>query len=102
VLGARSPGSQSFGFASIVVTQLAQTLDASRSAGGNGRASTAAAAASSAFLAAAVHATPLRSFLRLTPLGGVGWLLVLSAAVGSVAVSRFLGRRAALPRALPR
>jgi hypothetical protein len=47
-------------------------------------------AASTAFLVAAAHLRPLRSFLRLAPLTAGGWLLVLAACGASVAIARTL------------
>ena len=96
-LAGRSGAASSVGFASIVATQLAQTMGASQAAGGMSRATTAATAASSAFLVAAVHAPPLRTFLQLTRLGPFGWLLVVAAAASSVPIARLLARRELLP-----
>jgi magnesium-transporting ATPase (P-type) len=78
---------QSVGFASIVVTQLAQTLDASRASGGISRSTTAAVAGTVAALAAALHFRPLGTFLGLTSPGALGWLLVAASAAAAPVVA---------------
>ena len=78
---------QSVGFGSIVVTQLAQTLDASRGTRGVSRATAAAVTGTVLALAAALHLRPLAAFLGLTSPGALGWLLVASAAAAAPAVA---------------
>jgi magnesium-transporting ATPase (P-type) len=78
---------QSVGFGSIVVTQLSQTLDASRGSGGVSRATAAAVTGTVLALAAALHLRPLAAFLGLTSPGALGWLLVASAAAAAPVVA---------------
>ncbi len=78
---------QSVGFGSIVVTQLAQTLDASRGSGGVSRPTAAAVAGTVVALAAALHLRPLAAFLGLASPGAIGWLLVTAAAAAAPAVA---------------
>jgi calcium-translocating P-type ATPase len=86
---ARGPAeAQSVAFASVVVTQLAQTVEVSAAAGGLSRPVITGAAGSTALLAATVTLPPLRRFFGLSPLSPVGWLLVAAAAGGAVALSR--------------
>ena len=91
---------QSIGFASIVLTQLTQTLDASRTAGRGGQAAVFAVGGSTAFLAAALHLRPLQSFLRLETPGILGWSLISAAGVAAPAMSRALGENGSTPRRL--
>jgi hypothetical protein len=84
---------QSVGFASIVVTQLAQTLDAGRATGGISRATTAAVASTVAVLAAALHVRPLGAFLGLTSPGTLGWLLIAASGAAAPAVARAWSRK---------
>jgi magnesium-transporting ATPase (P-type) len=81
---------QSVGFASIVLTQLAQTLDASRAAGGASGAATAAVGGSTSLLAAALHVRPLQTFLALESPGTLGWILIAGAGMAAPIVSRAL------------
>jgi cation-transporting ATPase I len=83
---------QSVGFASIVVTQLAQTLDAGRATGGVSRATAAAVAGTVAALAAALHVRPLGAFLGLTSPGILGWLLIATSGAAAPAVARAWSR----------
>jgi cation-transporting P-type ATPase I len=83
---------QSVGFASIVLTQLTQTLDASRAAGGASRATTAAVGGSTALLAAALHLRPLQTFLNLPAPGTLGWILIAAAGTAAPTVTRALGQ----------
>ncbi len=87
---------QSVGFASIVVTQLTQTLDASRAAGGVSRATGAAVGATVAALAAALHVRPLTGFLGLTSPGLLGWLLITAAGAAAPVAAHAPGRTALL------
>jgi magnesium-transporting ATPase (P-type) len=91
---------QSVGFASIVVTQLTQTLDASRANGGVSRATTVAVLGTVAALAAALHVRPLGAFLGLTSPGALGWMLIAAAgATAPLAAHAVEGvARAGLPR----
>jgi magnesium-transporting ATPase (P-type) len=87
-LGARR--AQSVGFASIVLTQLTQTLDAGREDGRTSLATTAAAGGSAALLTAALHARRAQAFLGLTAPGLLGWTLIVAAGLAAPAVSRTL------------
>jgi magnesium-transporting ATPase (P-type) len=86
---------QSVGFASIVLTQLTQTLDASHAAGGASTATAAAVGGSTALLAAALYARPLQTFLGLASPGGLGWILIAAAGMTAPAVARALGQNGA-------
>ncbi|GAC1635476.1 MAG: calcium-translocating P-type ATPase, PMCA-type [Chloroflexota bacterium] len=88
------PEARSVAFASVVATQLAQTLDAGRSEGNLTRSVFGAVAGSAGLLVAALTVSPLRTFLGLVTPGPLGWVLV---AAGSV-VSVGLGRTFALSR----
>jgi cation-transporting ATPase I len=100
-----APG-QTVAFASIVATQLAQTLDAGRSQRTLSRSVLAAVAGSSALLAAALTLPPLQAFLGLAGPTPIGTALILSAAGGAVLLARLLpgpptsgaGPREARPR----
>jgi cation-transporting ATPase I len=67
---------QSIGFASIVLTQLTQTLDAGREARRTSLVTTAAVARSTALLAAALHVPAFQRFLLLTTPGLPGWIMI--------------------------
>jgi cation-transporting P-type ATPase I len=86
----RSPAARSVGFAAIVSTQLAQTLETSIATGRASRATVAAVAASVGFLVAALHQPHLRRFLGLAAPGLVGWLLVAAAAAAAAVTGRIL------------
>lgn len=88
---------QSVGFASIVFTQLTQTLDAGREDNRVSLATTAAVAGSTALLAAALHLRPLQAFLRLTTPGVLGWALIAAAGAAAPAVSRVLAQNGPPP-----
>ena len=91
-----SQRAQSVGFASIVLTQLTQTLDASRAGGGASRSTTAAVGGSTALLAAALHTRPLQTFLGLSTPGALGWVLIAAAAMVAPSVTRALGQNGTL------
>jgi cation-transporting P-type ATPase I len=96
-----APQARTIGFASIVATQLAQTLELGRTDGGVSGWVLGAVAGSAALLVAALTAPPLRAFLGLVMPGPAGWLLIGATAPVAVALSRLLwptGRPA--PRAL--
>jgi calcium-translocating P-type ATPase len=88
---------QAVGFASIVVTQLAQTLEASRTSGGVSHATAAAVAGTVAALAAALHLRPLATFLGLAAPGALGWLLVAGSGAAAPVVARALVETARFP-----
>ena len=82
------PVARTVAFASIVTTQLAQTLDVGRGEDGRSRTVLAAVAGASGLLVATVAIAPLRGFLGLalpTPLGSV---LVAAASLAAVLLSR--------------
>ncbi len=86
-------------FASIVATQLAQTLDAGRSEGGLSRAVLGAVGASAAILVAALTVPTLQGFLSLASPLPAGWALILGAALLAVPLGRVLALPGAAPRA---
>ncbi len=75
-------------FASIVATQLAQTLDAGRAEGGLSRSVLGAVAGSAGMLVAALAARPLRGFFGLAVPGPLGWTLVGAGALAAVLLGR--------------
>jgi magnesium-transporting ATPase (P-type) len=92
------PQARSVAFATIVATQLAQTLDAGRTAGGLTRTVGGAVASSAGVLIAAFTVTPLSNFLALAAPTPVGWLLVATGAFIAIPLGRVLAApRLALP-----
>ncbi len=90
-MGAGGPA-QTVAFASIVVTQLAQTLDAGRSEGRVSPSVAGAIAGSGALLAATLTVAPMRAFLGLAaPTPAAAGLIVLTAPA-AVLLSRALQR----------
>ncbi|MBE3558626.1 MAG: HAD-IC family P-type ATPase [Ktedonobacteraceae bacterium] len=81
---------RSVAFASIITTQLAQTLDMGRSEGHFTSSVSAAVAGSLAVLAATFALPPLRQFLGLVIPSPAGWLLIAGATVISLFSSRLL------------
>nr|MDP9475112.1 hypothetical protein [Actinomycetota bacterium] len=91
LLALRSGGlaqARSVAFASIVATQLAQTLDAGRSEGGLSRSVLGAVAGSAGLLLSALTVRPLRGFLGLTTPGPFGLALVAAGALVAVLLGR--------------
>jgi cation-transporting P-type ATPase I len=84
------PEARTVAYASIVATQLAQTLDAGRSAGGLTRSVFAAVAGSTAVLLATLTMPPLRDFLTLVTPSPFGWALIGAGALIAVVMSRVL------------
>jgi cation-transporting ATPase I len=82
------PQARAVAFASIVATQLAQTLDAGRAEGTLTRPVLAAVTGSAGLLVAALTIAPLRSVLSLTALTPFGWALVAGGAAAAVLLSR--------------
>ena len=78
------------GFASIIATQLAQTLDAGRIEGTLSPTVAGAVAASTGVLGATILVPPVRRLLGLAVPGPAGWALVGTAAAASVVLSRLL------------
>jgi magnesium-transporting ATPase (P-type) len=85
-----APQAGTVAFASIVATQLAQTLDAGRSQGRLNAPVVAAVGGSLGMLGAALAVPPLRTFLGLAIPGPAGWALAGAGTVAAVALSRAL------------
>jgi cation-transporting ATPase I len=94
----------SVAFASIVATQLAQTLDAGRIEGTLSLTVAGAVAASAGVLGATILVPPVRRLLGLAVPGPFGWILVGTAAAASVVLSRCLatGEWTAAPVLVPK
>jgi calcium-translocating P-type ATPase len=75
-------------FASIVATQLAQTLEVGRSEGSLTPSVASAVTGSAGVLLASLTVPALRSFLNLTALSPLGWLLIVGGAVTALGLSR--------------
>ena len=84
------PQARAVAFASIVATQLAQTLDAGRAEGTLTRPVLAAVSGSAGLLVAALTVAPLRTLLGLTALTPSGWALVVAGSAAAVLFSRLL------------
>ncbi len=84
------PEARTVAYASIVTTQLAQTLDAGRSEGGLTRSVFAAVAGSTAVLLATLTVPPLRDFLTIVMPSPLGWALIGAGALIAVGMSRIL------------
>ena len=82
------PAARTVAFASIVTTQLAQTLDVGHGEGGRSRTVLGAVAGAAGLLAATVAIAPLRGFLGLALPTPVGLVLVAAASVAAVLLSR--------------
>jgi cation-transporting ATPase I len=82
------PEARTIAFASIVATQLAQTLDAGRAEGGLSRSVLGAVAGSAGLLVAALTVRPLRGFLGLATPGLLGWAFVGAGALVAVLLGR--------------
>jgi cation-transporting ATPase I len=94
--GGFAPAS-SVAFASIIATQLAQTLDAARSRDGINLAVAGAVFGSAGILGATYTVPPLRRFFGLTLPSPLGWTLIGASTLASVGLSRVLASRVALP-----
>jgi hypothetical protein len=88
---------RSVAFASLVSTELSQTLQLGRTEGGVSRAVLGAVGGSAAVLGASFVVPPLAGFLGLVGLGVYGWLLVAGAALAAYVFGDAAGRPA-LPR----
>ena len=84
------PQAQAVAFASVIVTQFAQTLDAGRTEGGLTRIVLGAVGGSFAVLLATVTIPPVRSFLSLVMPTPLGWAVIGGAGLAAVALSRVL------------
>jgi len=84
------PLARTVAFASIIATQLAQTLDVGRAEGGLSRSVLGAVTGSAGLLAATIAVRPLRDFLMLVMPGPLGLALVGAAALIALLMSRGL------------
>jgi hypothetical protein len=100
--GGGLPAAGTVAYASIVATQLAQTLDTGWAAGRIDQTVLGAVAGSAGLLGASVALRPLRALLGLTPMGPVGWSLVGAASLAAVLMSRSFSWAAEPPASLPR
>ncbi len=82
------PEARTVAFASVVATQLAQTLDAGRAEGGLSRSVLGAVAGSAGLFLAALTVRPLRDFLSLTVPTPLGWTLVGAGVIVAVLLGR--------------
>jgi calcium-translocating P-type ATPase len=87
---ARVPVARTAAFASIVATQLAQTLDVGWAEGGLSHSVLGAVAGSAAMLLATLAVPQARGFLGLTMLPPLGWALVGGGALVAVLLGRML------------
>jgi hypothetical protein len=85
------PAAGSVAFASIVATQLAQTLALGRNAEGYSPSVLGAVAGSSGLLVAALTPGPLRAFLNLASPTPLGWALIVAASLAAVPLNHLLG-----------
>jgi calcium-translocating P-type ATPase len=90
LLGTGVPQARTAAYASIVATQLAQTLDVGRYEGGLTRSVFAAVACSAAVLIATLTVPPLRSFLNLVAPSPFSWMLIGAGALIAVVINRLL------------
>jgi len=101
------PQARSVAFASVVTTQLAQTVEAGRVEGGLTRPVLAAVGASGALLLAMLTAPPLRTVLELVVPSPVGWGIVAGSTIVPLVLTRlttpeeYLGEPAQSMRPLP-
>jgi len=82
------PQARTVAFASVVATQLAQTLDAGRAEGGLSRSVLGAVAGSAGMLLASLAVGPMRDFLSLTVPGPLGLALVGASALVAMLIGR--------------
>ena len=102
MLGASTlPEARSVAYASIIATQLAQTLDAGRAEGRLTRSVFGAVAGSTGMLIATLGVPPLRAFLNLVMPGPLGWALIGGGALLAVVLNRVLASPAFVHLALP-
>ena len=95
------PQARSVAFASIVATQLAQTLDSGWSEGTLTRPVLSAVAGSVGVLLATFTVPPLRSFLQLALPSPLGWVFIGTGALVSVGMNRVLASATSGRPALP-
>jgi hypothetical protein len=91
MLGAGTlPQARTVAFATVVATQLSQTLEAGRAEGPLSRSVLAAVAGSGGLLVAALTVPPLRAALALAVPSPLGWALIGASTVGVAGASRLL------------
>jgi cation-transporting ATPase I len=90
LLSSGVPQARTAAYASIVATQLAQTLDVGRYEGGLTRSVFAAVVCSAAVLIATLTVPPLRSFLNLVAPSPLSWMLIGAGALIAVVINRLL------------
>jgi cation-transporting P-type ATPase I len=86
-------------FASVVATQLAQTLDAGRVQGAISRSVINAVGVSAGLLGTSIALPPLRNFLGLTMPSRLGWGAIGASTVFAVLISRAISELAQVPEA---
>jgi hypothetical protein len=84
------PAAGSVAFASVVTTQLAQTLALGRNEDGFNRSVLGAVAGSTGLLLATLTLGPLRAFLNLSPPTLLGWALIGAASLAAVPLNSLL------------
>lgn len=84
----KQPDARTVAFASIVATQLAQTLDEGRAEGRLTKSVLGAVAGSGGMLVAALTVPSLRNVLNLAPPSPLGWSLIGAGALAAVIVNR--------------
>jgi magnesium-transporting ATPase (P-type) len=95
------PSARSVAFASIVATQLTQTLDAGWAEGSLTRPVLGAVAGSAGVLIAALTVPPMRDVLSLVTPTPLGWTLVGTGAVAAVLLNRVLASARGARRLFP-
>ncbi len=88
----KQPDARTVAFASIVATQLAQTLDEGRAEGRLTKSVLGAVAGSGGMLVAAIMLPSLRTILNLAPLSPLGWSLIGAGAASAVITNRVYQR----------
>ena len=88
----KQPDARTVAFASIVTTQLAQTLDEGRAEGRLTKSVLGAVAGSGGMLVAAIMLPSLRTILNLAPLSPLGWSLIGAGAASAVITNRVYQR----------
>jgi hypothetical protein len=84
----KRPDARTVAFASIIATQLAQTLDEGRAEGHLTKSVLGAVAGSGGMLIAALMLPTLRNILNLAPLSPLGWSLIGAGALAAVVTNR--------------
>jgi magnesium-transporting ATPase (P-type) len=95
------PEARSVAYASIIMTQMAQTLDAGRTEGRLTRSVFGAIAGSTGMMIATLGVPPLRTFFDLVLPGPLGWAHIGGGALLAVVLNRLLASAAVARLALP-